>query len=133
MVHRKTKWLMYTVLVGLIPALCRFTVWLVSENRTSHALNPVDIVVFGLILHCSNINEIEHMNDDGQWKTIQNGTSIAFIAVYAFLLATYLLGQSNPGLIDTDVARYVAVVLGLVSLLLSFSIHNRISKLGQAA
>ena len=128
MTETKTKWLMYTVLVGLIPIFCRPVVWLISQNRTIELLNPADIVVFGLILHISNINKIEHLNDSAQWKTAHNGISVAFIVGYAVLLTAYLFGQSNPELVDIDVMRYVAGVLGIISFLLSFAIHSRTSK-----
>ena len=67
-------------------------------------LNAPDFVAFGLILHISNINEIEHFNDsERSWKTIQNGLSIVFILFYGVLFACSLLGQSNPGLINVGV------------------------------
>lgn len=129
MMDRKIKWLMYTVLVGLIPVGSRLLIWAISQDRNTELFNAADFVVFGLILHISNINEIEHFQDNQKsWKTIQNGTSIAFIAWYGILFAAYLLGQSNPGLIDTSATRYVAMGFSGISFLLSFSIYNRISK-----
>ena len=101
MANRKVKWLIYTVLVGLIPALLRILIWLISQNRDMGILNAVDFIVFGLILHISNINEVEHFDDaEKSWKTFQNGISIAFISFYSALLACHLLGEANPGLID---------------------------------
>ncbi len=56
--------------------------------------NASDFVAFGLILHISNINEIEHFNDNEKsWKTIQNGISIGFISLYSVLFTAYLLCQ----------------------------------------
>ena len=92
--------------------------------------NAADFMVFGLILHISNINAIEHHNDPtSSWKTVQNGISIAFIVAYGVLFAGYLLGQSNPGTINLDTAKYVAMLLATISFLLSFSIFKRISTL----
>lgn len=92
--------------------------------------NASDFVAFGLILHISNINEIEHFHDhEKSWKTIQNGTSIVFISLYCVLFTAYLLGQSNPGLIRSEPIKYISMGLSLVSFLLSFSVYNRISKL----
>lgn len=130
MANRKIKWLIYTVLVGLIPVFSRMLIWIISQNRTMDMFNASDFVVFGLILHISNINEIEHFNDhEKSWKTIQNGTSIAFISFYSILYASYLLGQSNPGLINEGAMKYLSVALSLASLLISFSVYDRISKL----
>ena len=130
MTNIKIKWLIYTVLVGLIPALLRMLIWFISQDQNMDLFNASDFVAFGLILHISNINEIEHFNDhEKSWKTIQNGLSIAFISFYSVLFACHLLGQSNPGLINFESIKYLSMALSLVSFLLSLSVYNRISKL----
>lgn len=81
---KKIKWLIYTVLVGLIPILSRLIVWVVTKEGSVDLLSPSDFVAFGLVLHISNINEIEHFSGvEREWKTSQNGISIAFIAFYS--------------------------------------------------
>ena len=130
MVNIKIKWLIYTVLVGLIPILSRALIWFISQNRTMNFFNSSDFVAFGLILHISNINEIEHFNDrERSWKTIQNGISIAFISFYSVLFACSLLGQSNPGLINEDAITHLSIVLSFASFFISFSVYHTISKL----
>ena len=129
MADRKIKWLIYTVLVGLIPACIRILVWVISQNRDLDILNTLDFVIFGLVLHISNINEIEHFHDDEKsWKTIQNGTSIAFISFYSVLFASYLLGEANPGLINGGVIKFLSIGLGLASFALSYNVYHRVSK-----
>ena len=129
MADRKIKWITYTVFVDLIPVIVRLLVWAISQNRDMDFLNAADFVVFGLIVHISIINEIEHFNDDQRsWKTVHNGTSIGFIAMYVALFASHIWGQSNPGLIDTDILSYLAISLSGVSALLGFSVYNRVSK-----
>ena len=128
----KSKWLIYTVLVGLIPVFSRMFIWFILQNRTMSIFNASDFVAFGLILHISNINAIEHFNDlEKSWKTIQNGISIAFISFYSVLFACSLLGQSNPGLINIRAITYFSIVFSFVSFLISFSVYHRISKLEQ--
>lgn len=130
MVNIKIKWLIYTVLVGLIPILSRALIWFISQSRTMNFFNSSDFVAFGLILHISNINEIEHFNDrERSWKTIQNGISIAFISFYSVLFACSLLGQSNPGLINEDAITHLSIVLSFASFFISFSVYHTISKL----
>ena len=129
MTDRKTKWLMYTVLVGLIPVVARLLIWLISRNPDVDIFNTADFVVFGLILHISNINEMEHIHDSHKvWKTIQNGTSTVFITLYGVLFAAYLLDQSNPGLVHTESTRYVTMGLSVISFLLSLAAFHRMSK-----
>ena len=129
MINIKIKWLIYTVFVGLIPVLSRALIWFISQNRTMDFFNASDFVAFGLILHISNINEIEHFNDsEKSWKTIQNGFSIAFISFYSVLFACSLLGQSNPGLVNVRSITYFSIGLNFVSFLMSFIVYDRISK-----
>lgn len=125
----KVKWLIYTVLVGLIPIVLRALLWVISPHQAIDLFSASDFVAFGLILHISNINEIEHFNDlEKSWKTFQNGTSIFLITVYSFLFAAHLFGQANPGKINVDTVRTISVILNGVSFYLSFSVYDRISK-----
>ena len=75
-----------------------------SVNKDIGVFNALDFIMFGLILHSSNINEVEHFDySEKRWKTMLNGTSIAFIVFYTVLFVCYLLGISNMGLINLDV------------------------------
>lgn len=130
MENKKVKWLIYTVLVGLIPILSRIFVWSVTEDGVVSLIMPADFIAFGLILHISNINEIEHLTDDEKsWKTIQNGTSIAFIAFYSVLFSLIMISESIPGLIDMEAIKFCAIGLAVISFLISFSVFHRISKI----
>lgn len=130
MIDIKIKWLIYTVLVGLIPIFLRLLIWSVLQNRTIAPFNASDFVAFGLVLHISNINQIEHFNDlEKSWKTIQNGLSIVFIVLYGALFTCTLFEQSTPGLINAGTMKYAAGVLSLTSFGISFVVYDRISKL----
>ncbi len=129
MVNIKIKWLIYTVLVGLIPILLRILIWSILQNKTIDFFNASDFVAFGLVLHISNINQIEHFNNlEKSWKTVQNGTSIFLITVYSVLFASHLFSQANPGTINVGAIRTISMILNGVSFYLSFSIYDNISK-----
>lgn len=130
MENKKTKWLIYTVLVGLIPILSRIFVWSVTESGVVSLIMSSDFIAFGLILHISNINEIEHLADDEKsWKTVQNGVSIAFIAFYSVLFALIMISEGIPSFIDIEAIKNCAVGLAVISFLISFSVFHRISKI----
>lgn len=129
---KKVKWLIYTVLVGLIPIMSRLLIWGVTKNGTISPFSATDFIAFGLVLHISNINEIEHFQGERSWKTAQNGISIAFIAIYSVLFAMSMLQQGVPGLIEEKIIVCCAFGLAVVSLLISFSVFDRISKLSPA-
>lgn len=132
MENKKVKWLIYTVLVGLIPILSRLLVWGVTESGVVSVITASDFIAFGLILHISNINEIEHLSEDElSWKTIQNGISIAFIAFYSVLFAIIMVSEGIPSFIDIDVIQKCTVGLAFISLMISFSVFHRISVLAK--
>ncbi|WP_435979334.1 hypothetical protein [Psychrobacter sp. DM4] len=122
----KTKWIIYTVLVGLIPILARFIVWLVTKEGSVDPLSASDFVAFGLVLHISNINEVEHYSGrEQQWKTVQNGISITFIAFYSILLALNLIGDN---IVDIRAITFCAIGLSVVSFLISYSVYDKVSR-----
>lgn len=128
--QRTVKWLIYTVLVGLIPIICRFLVWIATLKGFINPLSASDFVIFGLILHISNINEIEHIKiSDKSWKTIINGTSIAFISFYSVLFSLTLLGTTKIHIINLKTLLNCSIVLGIISFLISYAVYYRISKL----
>ena len=130
MENKKIKWLIYTVLVGLIPIISRFLVWGVTQSGIVNILAASDFIAFGLILHISNINEIEHLSDsDKSWKTIQNGTSILFIALYSVLFCLTMLSEGIPGFVDSQVIKVCVIALALISFSISFSVFHRISNI----
>lgn len=132
MENKKIKWLIYTVLVGLIPILSRLLVWTVTEPGVVSLITASDFIAFGLILHISNINEIEHLSDkEKSWKTIQNGTSIAFIAFYSVLFALVMVSEGVPSFIDANVIKKCTVGLAFVSFIISFSVFHRISNIAE--
>lgn len=129
--NKKIKWLIYTVLVGLIPILSRLIVWAVTKEGSVDLLSPSDFVAFGLVLHISNINEIEHFSGvEREWKTSQNGISIVFIAFYSVLFALTLVGES---IVDVQAITICTIVLSVVSFLISYSVYDRISKAPSSA
>ena len=127
MTDKKIKWLIYTVLVGLIPILSRSLAWLVTNTGTVSFLSSSDFVAFGLVLHISNINEIEHFRNVGkEWKTVQNGVSIAFIAFYSVLYSLTLIGDK---VVNVLAITYCSIFMAIVSFLISYSVYDRISRL----
>ena len=134
MADRIAKWLIYTIAVGFIPVFLRMLVWLISQDKSAlDVFNALDFIVLGLVLQISNINEIEHFYDSERtWKTPHNGISIILIVFYSALFVFYLLGQSIPDSIDEAAVKSLAMVAALPSIVLSFTVYYRVSKLAEA-
>lgn len=131
---KKTKWLIYTVLIGLIPFIIRTFIFLFDTTATSEFwLNSSDFIVLGLVLNLTNINELEDKDlDDKIWKTKNIGISVVFIAVYASILAilTYSDFKLNQDL-DKEIVKYCSIGLALLSFIFSYSIYNRLTILNK--
>ena len=130
---KKTKWLIYTVIIGLIPFLIRSFICLIDNTSTLYYwLDETDFIVFGLVLNLSNINELEDKEmEDQLWKTKNIGYSIIQIIVFSAILAivTYSNFKSNPDL-NIITVKACSIILAIVSFIFSYSIFNRINKLG---
>jgi hypothetical protein len=101
----------------------------VTKSGVIPAISASDFISFGLILHISNINEIEHIEpSDKSWKTIQNGTSITFIALYSVLFGLLLFKDASTNIIDQIAIERSSIGLAIVSFIISFSVFHRISK-----
>jgi len=104
--------------------MVRLLAWLITKPGTVDIVAPSDFVAFGLVLHISNINEVEHTEyGDQDWKFVQRGLSLAFIAIYGFLLAVALIGGS---VVERNHLVWCAIALSVVSLVMSFAVHKRL-------
>lgn len=120
--ERTVNWLIYTCLLGLIPVIARFVVWLISKSGVElFAIS--DLVAFGLVLHSANINEVNRLRDpDAKWKTIHNGISIVFIVIYTLLLFSTISSSEN---LNQKSILSTTIILGIVSFLISYSVLRR--------
>ena len=125
----KTKWLIYTVLIGLLPFIIRILLYLVIKDRSlDFLMNESDFIILGLVLNLTNLNELENQSK-GQWKSVMIGSSAVQIAIYAGILALYYVTELNNQLIEESTLFWCALVLSLGSFLLSFSIYDRLTKI----
>ena len=125
----RTKiWLIWTVMMSSMPIFLKFLAWLISNNDTVKALEPSDIVIFGLILHVSIINELQHIDDEKSksWKTVGLGLSIIFIILYSFLFGAPLFGQDS---IETNTLLFISISLAVTSLFICIAVYKFVSNL----
>lgn len=129
---RKTKWLIYTVLIGMLPFFARLTIFLISSKLTYiYLLNEIDFVAFGLVLHVSNINELtENYEGKAEWRFANIGVCAFLIAIYSIVLGiTYLIElDQKQQIINPLNIKYCSLVLSLVSLSYSYWICGVLTK-----
>ncbi|WBX78369.1 hypothetical protein PG911_08925 [Tenacibaculum ovolyticum] len=131
---KKTKWLIYTVLIGMIPFLVRSFIALFDKTGTiDYWINETDFIILGLVLNLTNINELEDKDfEDKIWKTRNIGFSVISIALFSAILAivTYSDFKENPDL-DKFTVKACSTTLALVSFIFSYSIYNRLNKISK--
>ena len=126
----KTKWFIYTVLIGLIPFFIRAFFYITMKNTQSgYVFNAVDMVTFGLILQLSNINELEGKKDlDEKWQARNIGISLFCVVLFAaFLAISYFQDFDKNKIFDEDKIKILAGTLSITSFILSYSIYNKLN------
>ena len=127
----KSKWITYTLLVGLIPVLTRLLVWFVSTTDQIEPIAAIDLVTFGLVLTASVINEVEHLPaKEREWKSMQNGLAIASITLYGALYAMAVFGDKVDGVVDQDATLDVTILLASMSTLIALVNFRHLVKRG---
>ena len=128
----KTKWLIYTVIIGLMPFFIRTFIALFDKTGTlEYWINETDFIGLGLVLNLSIINELEDKDfEDKIWKTRNIGFSVVSIVLFSSILAivTYSDFKLNKDINKTTV-KICSIVLAVISFIFSYSIYNRLNTL----
>jgi hypothetical protein len=126
MFSSKPKWLFYTVLVGAMPIIVRLLACFFIKTGHVDLFVASDLIYFGLILHVSNLNEVEHATTiDKDWRTKQNGLSVVFIIFYSLIYAFSLL----PEVFSLAKITVSSLIIVPISLWFSYSVFNELSKI----
>ncbi|WP_390339471.1 hypothetical protein [Vibrio harveyi] len=129
-VSKLTKWLWYTVIIGLIPIGLRFFISSFVQHIPS--INCADFIAVGFVLHISIFNELEHMSGDQTWKTVSNVGSIVAIFFYGALTCLLLMMESGVESIDVEDLTNSSIILAACSFILCFVIFFRLSSKAKA-
>ncbi|QJD92375.1 hypothetical protein HH213_21125 [Duganella dendranthematis] len=128
MISPNNKWLIHTLLVGLIPILTRLLSWATTTTGTVDPLATVDFITLGLVMHVSILNETAHIPTlDNASKTLLNSISTVFIATYGALYAVATIGEHNAELINVSAVLTGSVGLCAVSTTLGFILFQHFS------
>ena len=125
----KTKWLIYTVIIGLMPFIIRFLVYISHTGRSVDFLfSEIDFIIFGLVLNLSNINELEDKTDlEKVWRSKNIGYSVILIIIISSILGIAYFREIGSTELDKTVIRVCSAILSCVSFLVGYSIFNRIN------
>jgi hypothetical protein len=112
-------WLLFTVLIGLLPVIARYSTVNIFLLSDVPAFSTVDIIVFGIVLHVSILNEINNLQKDKDWRLIAIGISIFFIMGYILLLSAAICSESKSIPIDLNILLNSSLFLASMSFIQS--------------
>ena len=120
----KMNWLIYTVIIGLIPVFLRLIVFILHKERSVEFLcSEIDFIIFGLVLNSSNINELENKTRlNKKLKTRHIGLSVILIVIFSFLLYPIYFNEIRDIELDKTAFKTLAIFLSFVSVLNSYTI-----------
>ncbi|WP_099465183.1 hypothetical protein [Parabacteroides provencensis] len=138
---KKRRWLYYTVIVGALPFIIRFLVFIfLSSRKWEFLFNAVDFVFLGLTLNLTNMNELNSLrlkmrrnpaceiNDDNK-ETLVWWSTFFIILLSITLGLLYVSEQISYELLDKNVALYGSIGLCVVSLIFSNSVINKLDSI----
>ncbi|WP_083190325.1 MULTISPECIES: hypothetical protein [unclassified Aliivibrio] len=123
--NKKYKWFAYTVFIGLLPILARLITNLFLDNIAW--LSASDFIAFGFVMHISILNELEHMHDDDNWKSINNGASIGGVFIYGVFTLGLLIHETGATQIDAEMLKYCSMASSIISFILAYMVFDRLS------
>lgn len=118
---------MYSFLVGLIPFMIRFILYLFLKEKLISSLFEIsDFVVLGLVLNIGNINELDNLDYEFfEWKIMKIGFSLIFIIIFtAFLVLTFLM-ELFPEIFDKNIATASVIIVTIGTTIFCYSIYHR--------
>ena len=126
--EHKWRWLLFTVLFGLIPILLRLLVSaLISGEEHVAALAPADFIAFGIVLQVSIFNEMKyHDLNDVLWKQLISGFSTLLLLVYGTLYVMALLSEVIHS-INLTAILCTSTTLSMISFLLCLAVYDRMT------
>jgi len=125
----KTKWLLYTVLIGLIPFIVRFLIFLSRDSMSYlYILNEVDLAAFGLVLCVSNITECDgNVSLEPRARTFNIGFSTFLIIIFAvFLGFSYLSDLPGATGFNKISIKWTSLAISFIAFYFSYTIFKRL-------
>lgn len=109
--------------------LTRLLVWTTAAADSIDPVSTPDLIALGLVFHVSIINELEHLPAAlKDWKSIQSGTALLFIALYGALYTLAIIGDNAPGVVDARTVLFMSMSLAFASALIGVTVAIRLSK-----
>ena len=123
---KRLNWWLYTVIIGALPLLIRFFIYLmVNDVNASYILNITDLVAFGLVLCIGNLKELEVQND--MRHDLKEGIKFAqlllIILMSCFMWASYYMDLVTGSRLSERNILYCTLGLTFICFLSSLAVY----------
>lgn len=127
----KGRWLLFTVIFGMIPIFFRMIVYgFVDGDKTVEPFSAADFIAFGIVLQVSVFNEMKFVQDeDDQWRRLFMGSAALFLTFFSGLYLLVLFSEINSN-VNLALILIVSAALDIVSVLLYWAVYDRLSASG---
>ena len=130
MVTKRVNWLIYTVLIGMIPIFAKLILFFSINNQNFNTIiNISDFASFGLVICVSIMSELSRFkSQNDNWKTISIGMVIIFLVFYGLFFAlAYLSDEANLD-VNMRFLRIMTIAFVVINFFFGLSIFDRIKK-----
>jgi hypothetical protein len=125
--QNKITWLVYTVLLGMVPIFIRILVACLLKSGTVDFFSPSDFISLGMVMQISLLTEIRyHEASDAWWKKIIVGVSVLAIVLYPAMFAFTLLSEVIKD-INVTAILIVSIIMSVISFGLCWTLLDRVS------
>lgn len=129
MASSNNKWLIHTLLVGLIPVNARLLMWASTATGQVAPLAASDFITLGLVVQISILNEGAHLLMREQAaRALLNSICTLFITCYGVLYTLIVFSEHNMELIDVPFVLTMSLLLCFGSALFGLILFQMIKR-----
>ncbi|GBF52075.1 hypothetical protein LPTSP4_36130 [Leptospira ryugenii] len=126
----KRRWLLYTVIVGLIPMFARLIAFAIFKKaQLSILLSESDIITFGLVLGISNIQEFGPQRNTNITAETIFAISILYVIFCSLMLIVSIYSIIEPNAVRPEIIQAGSAIGSISILLYTWRIYHQEEKL----
>ncbi|WNW11245.1 hypothetical protein RRX38_08785 [Pseudomonas sp. DTU_2021_1001937_2_SI_NGA_ILE_001] len=124
---KKILWLIYTVLLGMVPIFMRLIVANLVNGERIPVVAASDFISLGIVIHISVLAEIRYSDTHGAtWKQAVTGVTVLALIFYSVLYAASVFSEvSNE--VNTSGILWSSMFMAVVSFLVSLVVYDRLA------
>lgn len=122
----KRRWLLYTVIVGLIPMFARILAFAIfTKAQISILFSESDVITFGLVLGISNIQEFGPKRKSNLTAETIFATSILYVILCSLMLFASIYSIIEPDAVRSEIIQFGSTISSISILLYTWRVYHQ--------